>query len=132
MNAETARELYSDYLEGTLDPNTKREMERFLAETPLAQKELVEFEKMLSLMHRLPPREPSLDLWREFAPHMAEWQKERKLGWREKMATGWMRTLSQISTGLILWTHAVADRTHARLERYLLNDPTPQYERSER
>ena len=40
-------------------------------------------------------------------------------------ATTGTRLLSQFSAGLILWTHALASRTHARLERYLLHDPLP-------
>ena len=81
------------------------------------------FERTLSLVHRLPAREPVLDLWREFTPRMAEYQAERKVASGQRLRTNWMRLLSQISAGVILWTHALASRAHARLERHLLHDP---------
>ena len=82
------------------------------------------------LVRRLPPREPSLDLWREFAPRMAEFEAEmaatRTVGLWRRMRYNGHQLLSQFSAGLILWTHALATRTHARLERYLLHDPLTQ------
>lgn len=123
MNADVARTLFSDYLEKTLDPATRDAMQAFLAEHPDSAAELIAFERTLALLHRLPAREPSLDLWREFAPRMAEYQAERKMGLARRVRQNWQRMLSQVSAGLILWTHVLASRTHARLERYLLHDP---------
>ncbi len=127
MTHEEARSLYSDYLDNQLDGETRDELQAFLAKTPDAAAELIGFERTLSLLHRLPPQEPSLDLWREFAPKLAAYQAERRLGLRRRLQQNWMRMLSELSAGLILWTHALADRTQARMERYLLQDPLPRY-----
>lgn len=123
MTPDDARVLYSDYVENSLDPATRDELQAYLAKTPQAAAELISFERTLSVLHRLPPREPSLDLWREFAPKLAEYQAERKQGLWRRLQLNWMRMLSELSTGVILWTHALAGRTHARFERYLLQDP---------
>ena len=135
MTSDEARDLFSDYLEGALDPAARDSLQAFLAGRPELAAELFAFERTLSLVRRLPPREPSLDLWREFAPHMAEHQAElratRTVGlWRRVRYNG-QQMLSQLSAGLILWTHALADRTHARLERYLLHDPLPHAQRGD-
>jgi hypothetical protein len=99
----------------------------FLAETPAAAAELIAFERTLSLLHRLPAQEPSLDLWREFAPKLAEYQAERRLPVWSRLRQSWMRMLSELSAGVILWTKALADRAQARCERYLLHDPLPNF-----
>ena len=123
--------MYSDYLEDALDPATRDAMQAFLAERPESAAELIAFERTLSLVRRLPPREPSLDLWREFSPRMAEYQAERRMSLAQRVRLNWLRMLSQFSAGLILWTHALASRTHARLERYLLHDPLPHFHRND-
>jgi anti-sigma factor RsiW len=123
VTPEDARGLYSDYVENNLDDATRDELQAYLAKTPDAAAELIGFERTLTVLHRLPPREPSLDLWREFAPKLAAYQAERKQGWRQRIRLNWTRMLSELSSGVILWTHALADRSHARFERYLLQDP---------
>jgi hypothetical protein len=123
VTPEDARGLYSDYVENNLDDATRDELQSYLAKTPDAAAELIGFERTLAVLHRLPPREPSLDLWREFAPKLAAYQAERKQGWQQRVRLSWTRMLSELSTGVILWTHALADRSHARFERYLLQDP---------
>lgn len=123
MERAEARELYSEYVEGTLDAGQRDAVQGFLAQNPDAAAELFAFERTLSVLHRLPPREPSLDMWHEFAPKLAEWQAERKLGLWHRLRLNWLDLMAQLSAGVILWTHALAGRTHARLERYLLHDP---------
>ncbi len=126
VTEEDARGGFSDYLEETLDPTERDKMQAFLAAHPDCAAELIAFERTLALLHRLPPREPALDLWREFAPRLAEHQAERRAHPARRLAQGWAGFASQVSAGLILWTHALASRTHARLERYLLHDPLHQ------
>lgn len=128
MTTEDAREMFSDYVEGMLDAPEKERLQAFLAESPECAAELMQFERMISVLHRLPPEEPRLDLWAEFAPKMAEYRAERKMVPAQRLRTRWTMFLSSISAGLILYTHALADRTHQRLERYLLADPLTRYE----
>ncbi len=123
MTEEDAREQFSDYLEEALSPAQRDAMQAFLAAHPDCAAELIAFERTLALLHRLPPREPSLDLWREFAPRLAGYQTERRQHLGLRVAQGWAGMVSQFSAGVILWTHALAGRTHARLERYLIHDP---------
>ncbi len=123
MTRDEARSLFSEYLDDALDEPERTRLESYLAATPAARAELDSFARTLDVLHALPPREPSLDLWREFAPHMAEYQAERRLSLAQRLRTRWSHALSDLSAGLILWTHSLAARTHARLERYLLRDP---------
>lgn len=125
MTHEDARALYSEYVDGTLGDGERDEMQAFLAQNPDAAAELIGFERTLSVLHRLPPQEPSLDLWQEFAPKLAEWQAERRQHPWLRLKQGWMGLMSQLSAGMILWTHALASRTHARFERYLMHDSLP-------
>lgn len=127
VTPEEARGLYSDYVDNSLDAAARDALQAYLAKTPQAAAELISFERTLSVLHRLPPREPSLDLWREFAPRLAAYQAERRQGAWQRLRLNWTRMLSELSTGIILWTHALASRTHARFERYLLQDPLPEF-----
>ena len=127
MTPDEARVLFSDYLDKTLDSATRDKLQEYLASAPDIAAELIAFERTLTLLHRLPAREPSLDLWGEFAPEFAAYQAERKLSFPMRLRRNWLAMLSELSTGVILWTHALAGRTHARFERYLLHDPLPGY-----
>ena len=123
MTKNDARALFSDYLEGTLDHETKDNLQAFLTGAPEMAAELIQFERTLSTIHRMPDHEPSLDLWREFAPMMAEYRLERKQSVAHRIRSRWTHLLNSFSGGLILYTHALATKTHERLERFLLHDP---------
>ena len=126
MTEDDARGQFSEYLEETLDPARRDAMQAFLAAHPACAAELIAFERTLALLHHLPPREPALDLWREFAPRLAAHQAERRAHPMRRVAQAWAGVISQVSAGLILWPPALAGRPHARLERYLLHDPLHQ------
>ena len=123
MDRDEAQELYSEYVEGTLDAARRDAVQGFLAQNPDAAAELFAFERTLSVLHRLPPREPSLDMWHEFAPKLAEWQAERKMSLWARLRLNWLDLRAQFSAGVILWTHMLADRAHARLQHCLMHDP---------
>lgn len=123
MTHEDVRALSSDYLDGTLDTAAQQQMDTFLAAHPDAQAEIDGLRRTLSVLHALPPREPSLDLWREFMPHMAAFTAERRLPWSIRLRQMALRLLDGMGAGLILWTDALAGRTRARWERHLLHDP---------
>jgi len=118
-----ARDLYSDYLDKTLGDDERARLLAFWDADPTARAEFDAFARTLSVLYALPAREPSLDLWREFAPHLAAHRAERKLSLPARARHRWHQFCSEFSAGLILWTHSLASRTHARLERYLLRDP---------
>ena len=128
MTEQEAREQFSAYLEDELDTDSAERFQLFLAANPNCAAELIDFERTLSLMHRLPAHEPALDLWTEFAPRMAGVRTEMKMGIRQRWRFRWFNFLSSLSAGVILYTHALAERTHLRLERYLLQDPFHIYE----
>jgi len=123
VTGDEARELYSDYLDTTLDGVDRARLLAFWDADPAARADFDAFARTLSVLHTLPAREPSLDLWREFAPHMAAHLAERKMSLPTRAKRRWSQFRSELSAGVILWTHSLASRTHARLERYLLRDP---------
>lgn len=122
MTRDEARARYTDYLEDALDPAARDEMQAFLAREPEAAAEMIALERTLSVLHRLPPREPVLDLWREFAPQVEIFRAERCLNLATRLRLHWSALLSQVSAGIILWTHALASRAHTGLSRHLLHD----------
>ncbi len=123
MTRNEARELYSDYLDNTLDAGGRARLLALWEADAGAQADFDAFARTLGVLHALPAREPALDLWREFAPHMAAHRAERKLSLPARAKHRWSQFCSELSAGMILWTHSLASRTHARLERYLLRDP---------
>jgi len=125
VTRDEARARYSDYLEDALDPVARDEMQAFLAREPDAAAEMIGLERTLARLHRLPPREPVLDLWREFAPQLEVYRSERKLSLATRMRLHWAALLSQVSAGVILWTHAIAHRAHAGLGRHLRHEHAP-------
>lgn len=125
MTRDEARARYSDYLEDALDPQARDEMQAFLAREPDAAAEMIGLERTLARLHRLPPREPVLDLWREFAPQLEVFRSERKLSLAIRARLHWAALLSQVSAGVILWTHAIAHRAHVGLGRHLRHEHAP-------
>lgn len=123
MTRDEARDFYSDYLDNTLDDGNRARLLAFWKADPAAQADFEAFARTLDVLHALPAREPSLDLWREFAPHMAAHRAERNMSLPVRIKRRWSQFRSEVSAGVILWTHSLASRTHARLERYLLRDP---------
>lgn len=128
MTDDEARALFSDYVENMLDPSEKDKLQAYLAASPEIAAELIQFQRMLTVVHRLPPEEPRLDMWSEFAPRMAEYKAHRKMVPAERFKLRWSELISSVSAGLILYTHALAHRTHRRFARYLLADTTSSYE----
>ena len=132
MTRDEARARYSDYLEDALDPAARDEMQAFLAREPDAAAELIGLERTLSRLHRLPPREPVLDLWREFAPQVEAFRAERRMTVVARLRLHWGALLSQASAGVILWTHALADRAHSGLGHHMHHEHTPLFHADER
>lgn len=132
MTRNEARARFSDYLEDALDPAARDEMQAFLAQEPEAAAEMIGLERTLSRLHRLPPREPVLDLWREFAPQVEAYRAERRLDMATRLRLHWGVVLSQMSAGVILWTHALAQRAHIGLGRHLHHEHAPLFHADER
>ena len=123
MTANEARSLFSEYVDGTIDEQEKDQLQAFLAANPDSAAELMQFERTLSIVHRLPAQEPTLDLWAEFAPKMTEYLAEQKRDPMSRVRNRFADLRSSVSEGMILWTHAIASRTQAQLGKYLLRDP---------
>jgi len=123
VTANEARSLFSEYVEGTLSEQDKDRLQEFLAANPDSAAELMQFERTLSILQRLTPQEPTLDMWAEFAPRMNEYLAEQKSDPLGRIRHQWAGFRSSVSEGMILWTHAVAARTQAQFGKYLLRDP---------
>ncbi len=122
MTQDEARALFSEYLDNALDAPQRDEMQAFLAREPECAAELFALERTLSLLHRLPPREPALDIWRELAPRVEKFQAERRQPWLHRVRLQWEQARSQASDGVILWTDALAARAKSRLSHYLRHE----------
>lgn len=122
MTREEAQALFSEYLEDSLSSHQRDEMQAFLAREPESAADMFALDRTLSLLHRLPPREPALDIWHEFLPQVQAFQAERKLSLMERLRLRREEFQAQISSGIILWTHALSECAHARLSRYLQHD----------
>ncbi len=119
MTRENARLLFSDYLEDALNLKERDALQAYLAQNPDAAAELIALERMLSLLHRLPEREPTLDLWRELVPEIEAFRAERRLSFLLRLRGHWVVFVSSVSEGVILWTHALARRAHHHLGPHL-------------
>ncbi|WP_395088220.1 hypothetical protein [Armatimonas sp.] len=79
-----------------------------------------ELSEVLQLLHRLPQREPVLDVWPELEPKLVQFQLEERMGifarWRFRCA----RFLSNFAFGAILFTQAVALNTETKMRRYVM------------
>ncbi len=117
MTRKQARDKFSDYLENALDPAARADFQAHLAGDSDAASELLALERTLSLLHRLPPREPALDLWREFAPLAAAHKTERRLPLAARLRLQWELVTASFGDGILLWTHALADRAGRRWGR---------------
>ena len=114
MTREQAQDKFSDYLEDALDPADRADLQAHLAQDPDSASELLALERTMTLLHRLPPREPSLDLWREFAPQAAAYKAERRLSLPARLHLQWELLTASFGDGILLWTHALADRAGRR------------------
>ena len=50
-------------------------------------------------------------------------EQELRLSPGVRVKMWWRRGMAHIAEGLVLYTHALADRTLARMERHLIRDP---------
>ena len=119
MKPEDARALFSEYLEDALGPKERDRLQAYLAENPDAAAELISLERTLSLLHRLPEREPTLDLWRELVPEIEAYRAERRQSLPTRLRAHWAVFVSSVSEGVILWTHALARRAQHHLGPHL-------------
>lgn len=119
MTREEAQAKFSDYLEHELSPSERDQMQAYLADQPDAAAELIALERTLSLLHRLPPREPSLDLWQALVPEIEQLRAERRQSLPLRLRGQWSVFVASVSEGVILWTHALARRAHHHLAPHL-------------
>lgn len=114
MTPEQARDQFSDYLEDALDPAARDALQAHLARHPALASELIALERTVSVLHRLPSREPSLDLWREFAPLAEAYKAERRLPLSARLRLHWELLSASVGEGILVWTHALSERAHRR------------------
>ncbi len=117
MTANEATALFSEYVDGTLGPDEKDRLQAYLAANPQSAAELIQFERTISVLRRLPQPEPVIDMWAEFSPKLAAYLAEQKRP--AKLSAKWADMRSRLSAGLILYTQALAERTCARFGQYL-------------
>lgn len=119
MTREDVRARFSDYLENALSPKERDQMQAYLAQDPIVAAEMITFERTLTLLHRLPAQEPSLDLWRTLVPEIEALRAERKQSLPLRLRGQWSVLAASVSEGVILWTDALARRAHHRFSPHL-------------
>jgi anti-sigma factor RsiW len=117
------REDFSDFYDNTLDTPTKAKVAAHLATCPPCASEYRSFVRTLEVIRAIPPDEPTIDLWAEFAPMMAEFEAEQKFNVFQKLARWGARFVGRASEGAIIFTRGLAERTTRRLSKYLIHDP---------
>ncbi len=75
------------------------------------------------LHHRVPAHEPALDLWVEMGPKIAQAMAEERLSLPTRWRLRASRFAGNVAAGAILFTHALAAHTDAKMRRYLIQDP---------
>jgi anti-sigma factor RsiW len=120
---KVVQETLSEYVEGNLPPPRRQAVETHLAGCASCARDARRLEAMLLVLHGLPAREPSLDIWMEMAPKVAQIQHEQRLSVPARLRLRIGRFLSTIAAGSILFTQALAHNTESRMRKYLLQDP---------
>ena len=122
-NCDDFREEFSDFYDDALDPSMKARVAAHIATCPPCAAEYRSFVRTLEVIRAIPPDEPAIDLWAEFAPQMAEFEAEQKYGVAQRVRRQWATVVGRVSEGAILYTRGLADRTTRRLAKYLIHDP---------
>ena len=124
MRCQVVREALSEYTEGTLPPSLRQGMTAHLTGCADCTDEAREMAALLKFLHhRLPKREPVLDIWTELAPKIALVQAEERLTVPDRLKLRAGRFLGTVATGAILFTQALAMTTEARMRKYLVTEP---------
>ena len=123
MNPRYAQDRLSEYLEGGLAPPEREALERLLGEDEGLARDARRLEATLATLHALPRREPALDVWQELSPRVEQVLAEERLGLLGLLRLRGTRFLASFAEGTILWTHAVAMNTEARMGKYVLRHP---------
>jgi anti-sigma factor RsiW len=117
------QQMLPDYHDGKLQDAEGQKVAEHLATCHACRVFDGEFRRAVVLLRDLPLPEPRLDMWPEFAPKMAEAEAQMQLDPAALARQWWHRAMGSFAEGLVLYTHVVAKRTLARMERYLTNDP---------
>ncbi len=113
----------AEYHDGLLPEPEAQAIGRHLSECDACSGTDRDLRRTVSLLSHLPMPEPRLDLWPEFSAQMDTLEQELRLSYVSRVKMWWRRGMAHIAEGLVLYTHALADRTLARMERHLIRDP---------
>ncbi len=120
---QQVRNALSDYREGGLPPPVRQSVQAHLSECDACAREDRELSTMLQfLRERVPPREPSLDIWVELEPRVAAYIAEERMNLWKRMQIRLGRFVGNVAAGAILFTQALAMNTEEKLQKYLLTD----------
>ena len=123
MSCKHTLHQLAEYHDGALPEAETQAIGEHLAGCPACADTDRDLRRTVSLLNHLPMPEPRLDLWQEFAPKMAAMEAQMSLSPAVRVKMWWRRGMAHIAEGLVLYTHAVANRTLARMERHLIRDP---------
>jgi len=124
LDEDEVRSLFSEYLEGELSPELRDSVQVFLSSNPSVAAELIDYQRTIDILHRLPEREPVLDMWSGIAPAVQQYKSEFRLPLRERLIHKWHGALASFNEGVLFYTRQVAMRAHERLTRNMLHTST--------
>ena len=118
------RAALSEYRDGDLGADGDRRVAAHLRECAACRQEDRELAATLSILReRVPAHEPALDIWVELGPKVADAMAEERLSLPARWRLRSSRFAGNVAAGAILFTHALAAHTDAKMRRYLIQDP---------
>lgn len=124
MTCRQAQDTLSDYLEGSLSVPVAAQVAAHLEGCADCATESRQLASMMRVIREQVGRcEPVLDIWAELAPKVAAVVAEERLGYLDRLRLRSGRFWNNVAAGAILFTHALAMNTEARMRKHLLMDP---------
>ncbi len=122
MRCPEAKELFSDYLEEYLiEPDLTRLMDH-LSGCESCRNELDELQQALGVIHDLPPHEPVLDLWIEFAPMCSQVRAESRLGVADRIKRCFSHFRERLHEGAMIFAAVVRYNTCRKIDWFSAGD----------
>lgn len=121
LDEDEVRSLFSEYLERTLSPEVRDQVQVFLSNHASLAAELIQYERTLAILHRLPERESVIDMWPAISPEAEKYKSEFRLSLKDRIIHNWHSLIATFSEGVILYTRTVAARAQRHFSHHLLH-----------
>lgn len=114
MRCNEARDLLSEYLDGTLPIAQIEQVRHHLSECSVCREEYEELSETLNLIHSMPRQEPVFEIWQEFAPKFAEIHAEMRMG---PLRFYFSRVYNAVKEGWVIFISALQMNSNREFDR---------------